>query len=243
MRAALAPALLALALAAGANERRTIDVPVAAATVAVDVHLASPGASPRGGVVLVHGLMRSRATMAGHADELANQGLVALALDLPTIADGAANAAAIRDVVAMLRAGRFSAPVNRVVLVGFSMGGLWSLLAADAPGVAGWVGLDPVDLPDRRGLAAARRLTVPAALVRAPATPCNAYAGASAWAGAFAQPAGDTMIAEATHCDFESPTDGWCRFLCGESDAARERRVREALLPAVLARFAKPAAR
>lgn len=243
MKAAWVLALLAFTLPAAANERRTIEVPVTTATVAVDVHLASPGASPRGGVVLVHGLMRSRATMARHADELANHGLVAITLDLPTIADGAANAAAVRDVVAMLRAGRFSAPVDRVVLVGFSMGGLWSLLAADAPGVAGWVGLDPVDLPDRRGLAAARRLAVPATLVRAPATPCNAYGSASAWAGAFAQPAGDTMIAEATHCDFESPTDGWCRFFCGESDAARERRVRVAMLAAVLARFAGQAAR
>lgn len=243
MKAAWVLALLALPLSPAANERRTIEVPVDSATVAVEVHLASPGAIPRGGVVLVHGLMRSRTTMAGHADQLANQGLVAITLDLPTLADGAANAAAIRDVVAMLRAGRFSAPVDRVVLVGFSIGGLWSLLAADAPGVAGWVGLDPVDLPDRRGLDAARRLTVPATLVRAPATPCNAYASAGAWADAFAQPAGDAVIAEATHCDFESPTDGWCRFFCGESDAARERRVWEKMLAAVLARFAMPASR
>ena len=76
-----------------------------------------------------------------------------------------------------------------------------------------------------------------------PATPCNAYGSAAPWGTAFARPAGDTLVADATHCDFESPTDGWCRFFCGESDAARERRVREALLAAVMARFDVPTIR
>jgi alpha-beta hydrolase superfamily lysophospholipase len=237
MRPALAAALLALSFAAGANERRTIEVPVATATVAVDVHLSSPGASPQGGVVLVHGLMRTRETMAGHAGQLASRGLVAVALDAPSIADATSNAAAIREVVAMLRAGRFSAPVDRVVLVGFSIGGLWSLLAADAPGVIGWIGLDPVDVPDRRGLEVARALNVPAFVLRAPATPCNAYGNTGSWTKAFAQPAGQTLVPDATHCDFESPTDGWCRFFCGESDERRQRAVSEALLAEVMKRF------
>jgi pimeloyl-ACP methyl ester carboxylesterase len=133
--------------------------------------------------------------------------------------------------------------VDRVVLVGFSLGGLASILAADAPGIVGWVGLDPVDLRDHRGLEAARSLRIPATLVRAPATPCNAYGNAAPWSKVFAQPAGDTMLADATHCDFESPTDGWCRFFCGENDAARERHVLEALLAAVMARFEVPAVR
>ena len=243
MRIPFAALLAALALAANANERRTVELTASALTIAVDVHLAAPGATPRGGVVFAHGLLRSRETMAGFAQELANRGLVAVAADMPTIADAKANAQALRDVVAALRAGKFSAPVDRVVLVGFSMGGLWSILAADAPGVVGWVGLDPVDLPDARGLEAARALRIPAALVRAPATPCNAYGSAAPWGKSFAQPAGDTLVADARHCDFESPTDGWCRFFCGESDAARERRVREALLAAVLARFGVPTIR
>ncbi len=242
MRSGFAAVLLLLALAAGANERRTMDVPVTATTVSLDVHLASPGAIPRGGVVLMHGLLRSRETMAGHADALASRGFVAVTLDAPAPLDAATNAAAVREIVAMLRAGRFSAPVERVMLVGFSMGGLWSILAADAPGVAGWIGLDPVDLPDRRGLEAARALRIPATLIRATAMPCNAYASAAPWAKAFAQPAGDTVVAEATHCDFESPTDGWCRFFCGESDERRQRIAAEALMGAVEKGFA-PAAR
>lgn len=244
MRRFLAAAAIVLAAGtAQAAERRTVEVALAAGPVTVDVHLASPGATPRGGVILMHGLLRSRETMAGFAKTMAERGLVAVAVDAPTMLDEGANASALRELVAALRAGKLSAPVDRVVLVGFSMGGLWSLLAADAPGVAGWVGLDPADLPDKRGLAAARALKVPATLIRAPATPCNAYGAAAAWGPAFAAPAGDTLVPEATHCDFESPTDGWCRFFCGESDPARASRVGEALLAAVMSRFEPPKTR
>lgn len=232
-----------LSLAAGAYERRTVELAIGGAAIAVDVHQAAPGATPRGGVVLAHGLLRSRETMSGFASEFASRGLVAVAPDLPAIADAGANAQALREVVAALRAGRLSAPVDRVVLVGFSMGGLWSILATDSPGVVGWVGLDPVDLPDHRGLEAARALPVPATLVRAPRTPCNAYGSAAPWARAFPQPSGDVLVPDATHCDFESPTDGWCRFLCGESDAARRQRVLEALVAAVMARLGVTATR
>lgn len=243
MRALLVSLFAMLALACHANERRTVEFAMAAEPVTLDVHLASPVAKPRGGVVFAHGLARSRETMAGFAKEVATRDLVAIVPDLPALADARANAQALREIVAALRTGRFSAPVERVVLVGFSLGGLWSLLAADAPGIVGWVGLDPVDLPDHRGLEAARALRAPATLLRAPATPCNAYGSAAPWAKAFAQPAGDTMLSEATHCDFESPTDGWCRFFCGESDASRAQRVREALLAAIMARFDVPAVR
>lgn len=243
MRLAFAALVATFAFATHANEMRTMDLATGGSSIAVDVHLAASGAPPRGGVVFAHGLMRSREMMAGFAQEMASRGLVAVAADLPAITDARTNAQALRDVVAALRAGKFSAPVDHVVLVGFSMGGLWSVLAADAPGVVGWVGLDPVDLPDARGLEAARALRIPATLVRAPATPCNAYGSAAPWGKAFAQPAGDTLVADATHCDFESPTDIWCRFFCGESDAAREGRVREALVAAVMARFDVPTIR
>jgi dienelactone hydrolase len=223
--------------ASRANEKRTVELAVATTPISVDVHLASPTTKPRGGVVFAHGMMRSRATMEGFAKEMATRGLVAVVPDLPAIADAGANSQALREVVAALRSGKLSAPVDRVVLVGFSLGALASILAADAPGVVGWVGLDPVDRRDRPGLDAARALRVPATLIRASSAPCNAFGNAALWAQAFSQPAGDTLLSDATHCDFESPTDGWCRFFCGESDAARARRVQETLLAAVLARF------
>jgi hypothetical protein len=73
--AAWLAALCALAAPASrANEKRTVEFAVAATPVSVDVHLASPVAKPRGGVVFVHGLMRSRATMEGFAKEMATRG-------------------------------------------------------------------------------------------------------------------------------------------------------------------------
>jgi dienelactone hydrolase len=240
VRLAFAVLLATLALASHAAEKRTVDLPMAGTSVTLDIHLAAPNARPRGGVVLSHGLLRTRESMTGFAKAFASRGLVAIAPDMPTVLDDRINAQALREIVAALRSGKLSAPVDRVVLVGFSMGGLWTILAADAPGVVGWVGLDPVDLPDQRGLLAARALRVPATLVRAPSNPCNAYGSAAPWAGAFAQPAGDTLIAGATHCDFESPTDVGCKFLCGETSAAREQRVLEALVAAVMIRLEAP---
>ena len=40
------------------------------------------------------------------------------------------------------------------------------------------------------------------------------------------------LIAGASHCDFESPSDWMCRLACGDTDPARQQRVRQALLDA-----------
>jgi hypothetical protein len=42
----------------------------------------------------------------------------------------------------------------------------------------------------------------------------------------------DELIAGASHCDFESPTDWMCRMACGEADPTRQQRVRQGLLDA-----------
>jgi len=64
------------------------------------------------------------------------------------------------------------------MLVGFSAGGLASLLAADTPDVVGFVGLDAYDhlllnQSERLGVVAARRLATEALLLRAPASSCE----------------------------------------------------------------------
>lgn len=118
-----------------------------------------------------------------------------------------------------------------------SAGGLSSLLAADAPGVVGFVGLDPFDrtLADegkRLGLAAASRLQTEALLLFAPPSRCNADAVGALWSTVLPALWRDESIGEASHCDFESPTDWLCRLACGNSDPARQQRVRERLLEA-----------
>ena len=193
---------------------------------------------PRGAAILAHGFTRSRRTLAGHAQALADAGVLALTPDLPCTFDFRCNARALAALVGSLRAGgAFGAPVDRVMLVGFSAGGLSSLVAADTPGVVGFVGLDPFDgtmsgETERLGLATAGRLRTEALLLRAPPSRCNAEAVAAPWGAALPTLWRDELIAGASHCDFESPTDWMCRMACGDTDPARQRQVRQGLLDA-----------
>jgi dienelactone hydrolase len=207
--------------------------------VTLDVYPAA--GSPRGAAILSHGFTRSRRTLAGHAQALADAGVLVLTPDLPCTFDFRCNARALAALVASLRAGEafkgVGAPVQKVMLVGFSAGGLSSLLAADTPGVVGYVGLDPFDrvMPgeaERLGLAAAGRLRTEALLLRAPPSRCNAEAVAGHWANALPVLWRDELIAGASHCDFESPSDWMCRLACGDTDPARQQRVRQGLLGA-----------
>jgi pimeloyl-ACP methyl ester carboxylesterase len=168
--------------------------------VTLDVY---PAAGPlRGAAILSHGFTRSRRTLAGHAHALADAGVLTLTPDLPCTFDFRCNARALVALVGSLRGGEaFGAPVERVMLVGFSAGGLSSLLAAHTPGVVGYVGLDPFDrtLPDeaeRLGLAAARSLRTEALLLRAPPSRCNAEAVAAPWAGALQGLPGSSPLAQ-----------------------------------------------
>ncbi len=198
-----------------------------------------PAVGPlRGAAILSHGFTRSRRTLAGHAQALADAGVLALTPDLPCTFDFRCNARALAALVGAVRAGgTFGAPVDKVMLVGFSAGGLSSLLAADTPGVAGFIGLDAFDrtMPgetERLGLEAAGRLRTEALLLRAPPSRCNAEAAAAPWAAALPALWRDELIAGASHCDFESPTDWMCRLACGATDPARQQRVRQGLLDA-----------
>lgn len=215
---------------------QTLEATLDGHRVTLDVHpTAGP---PRGAAILSHGFTRSRRTLAGHARALADAGVLALTPDLPCTFDFRCNGRALAALVAQLRAGGvFGPPVDRVMLVGFSAGGLSSLLAADTPGVAGFVGLDPFDRvmsdePERLGLAAATRLRTEALLLRAPPSRCNADAVAAPWAAALPVLWRDELIAGASHCDFESPSDWMCRLACGDTDPARQRRIRDRLLEA-----------
>lgn len=239
-RIGAALALVAMAVAAAPEA----PPPVQTQVHAVDGHRVTldlyPAAGPlRGAAILSHGFTRSRRTMSGHAQALADAGVLALTPDLPCTFDFRCNARALAALVASLRAGgTYGVPVDRVVLVGFSAGGLSSLLAADTPGVVGFVGLDPFDRAmsgevERLGLAAASRLRTDVLLLRAPPSRCNADAAAAPWGNALPLLWRDELIADASHCDFESPTDWVCRLACGDADPARQQQVRQGLLDAV----------
>lgn len=247
MRFALSFALPLLALIAAAAPRclaaPATDAPAALvvdSTVPISldgrqtvVDLYSPGRPARVAVVFVHGFMRGRATFADHARAVAAEGVPAVVPDMPYLTDSRRNAQALVDLIAQMREGRLGPPVERVVLVGFSAGGLAALLAADTPGVVGYVGLDPFDRPGGVGLDAARKLDKPARLLRAPSGACNAFAISAPWAGSLRRMEGERVIDQASHCDFESPTDSLCELVCGRADAQRQDIVRRAILQAV----------
>jgi len=209
----------------------TVDVALAGRTVPVDVH--RPDGALRGAVVLAHGFLRTRATLAGHAEALARMGALVIVPDLPSWTDSRENGRALVELVAQVRAGAFGAPAERVVLVGFSAGGLAALLAAASPGVVAYVGLDAFDRPGGVGLEAARTLRTPALLLRGPSSFCNAYDIAAPWSAVLPALVEERTIAGASHCDFEAPTDRWCTLVCGATDPVRQAAVREALRVAV----------
>jgi pimeloyl-ACP methyl ester carboxylesterase len=211
-------------------EVTTVDAILTGRAVRVDVY--HPDLAPRGVFILVHGFMRSRATMAEHAAALAHEGVLAIAPDLPYLTDSRDNARALVELIVQIRSGGFSAPVDRVVLVGFSAGGLATLLAAASPGVVGYVGLDPFDRPGGEGLAAAKTLTTPALILRGPPSFCNAYGISGPWGPVLSALIDERLIEHASHCDFEAPTDRWCTVFCGATDPARQRVVHDALLNA-----------
>jgi pimeloyl-ACP methyl ester carboxylesterase len=223
--------LFACLAGAGAALASSLDITLTGRQTQVDVY--APAQPTRDAVVLVHGFMRTRATMAGHADALARLGVVAVAPEMPYWADSRDNARALVDLIGQLRRGEIAGPIDRVVLVGFSAGGLAAILAATAPGVVGYVGLDPFDRPGGIGLAAAKGLPVPSRLLRAPPSFCNAYGIAAPWAGVLPQPTQDRVIEAATHCDFEAPTDRACTLFCGATDPQRQHVVRQTLVDAV----------
>jgi dienelactone hydrolase len=215
---------------------QTQAVKINGASVEVDVY--KPIGPQKGAAILTHGFTRSRTTMGEHAQALAARGVLAIAPDMPCTFDFRCNAAAIATLVNLLQnTETFGGSNQRIMLVGFSAGGLSSLLAADTPGIVGYVGLDPFDrvLPnetERAGIAASRRLTTAALILRAPASSCNAKAVAAPWGSELKALWRDELIAGASHCDFEAPSDWKCRLACGDTDPARQLQVRQGILDA-----------
>jgi acetyl esterase/lipase len=205
-------------------------------TVEVDVY--KPIGPQKGAAILTHGFTRSRTTMGEHAQALAARGVLAITPDMPCTFDFRCNASAIAEMVSVLRnTTTFGGSSQRVMLVGFSAGGLSSLLAADTPGVVGFVGLDPFDRvltneTERAGITASRKLTTEALILRAPASRCNANAVAAPWGSELKALWRDEQIAGASNCDFEAPSDWKCRLACGDTNPARQLQIRNGILDA-----------
>ena len=202
--------------------------------VAFDLYLPnSPEPAPL--VVVAHGFTRGKANMAGWGECLAREGFVAVVPTLPSWSDHRRNARSINELIDGFRDASPHAPRvrgERVGVMGFSAGGLSSLLAAaDNPSIVVWIGLDPVDR-DGLGAAAAARLKCHAVMLRAEPSPWNAHGNASAIEEAMQGRCQSVLVAGAVHVDAEWPTDWAAELMCGRSD---EQKRAEFVLQAVAA--------
>jgi dienelactone hydrolase len=202
------------------------DVRTASATLDgrdVDVDVYRPAADETAGVaILAHGFTRERSRHRDLARALADAGIVAVVPDLPNVMNHWGNGDALVDLAHALERGALGLdPVarSRLVLVGTSAGGLASVLAAaKLPGIAGWVGLDPVDRTGS-GIRAASALEAPAVVLLAEPSTCNLFGSGRSIAHAAPRLLRAELIRGASHCDFESPTTKFCRVVCGESSS------------------------
>ncbi|HRK16512.1 MAG TPA: hypothetical protein PK490_19690 [Prosthecobacter sp.] len=203
--------------------KRTDKLTLQGSEVPVDIYL--PQKADKAPVVIVaHGFTRNRRVMAGWGILLAQNGMIAAVPDLPAFADHGRNARAIGDLITLLyepgRPGQ-AAPTGDVALIGHSAGGFATLLAAGREKRARcWVGLDPVDFMGH-GLAAVKKLKVPALMLLAESGAWNRHANALAWLRAPGAPLTALRVRGSTHCDPENPTSRMAELACGRTDAAR----------------------
>jgi len=204
--------------------------------VQVDVYV--PVADAHDGVAIIaHGFTRSRAQHRDVGEALAAAGITAVIPDLPNVLDLWGNGEAIAELAHMLEAGALGLqPMerSRVVLIGTSAGGLATVLAAaELPGLAGWVGLDPVDRTGS-GIRAASRLTAPAIVLLGEPSQCNLFGSGASIARAVPGLLRATFVPGAAHCDFEGPTNMLCRVICGPSSSSMQARLRDETVDAAV---------
>jgi pimeloyl-ACP methyl ester carboxylesterase len=169
-------------------------------------------------VILAHGFLRKQQRMHDLATAMAKEGLRVATLDFcnqkPWAGRHEQNSRDMRDLARHLGA-------RRVVYAGFSAGALAALLAARAdPDTVGVLTLDLVDA-DGLGVAAAKALHKPILALAGEPTNCNAN-GNGDTVYRVARQVQVRRIAGASHCDFESPTDSFCEFICTDPDQERD---------------------
>ena len=194
---------------------------LALAGQASEVDVYRPAQAPRALAVIAHGFTRSRGRHVLLAERLAQAGFVVAVPDLPHWVQHEANADAIVALVATIVA-EHKIDTLPVVLIGTSAGGLAALLATDrVPRLALWIGLDPVDAFGQ-AKDVARKLRVPAVVLRAPSSACNVSGSARRIAAWLPNRRMERRIDGASHCDFEDTTNWRCESVCGPADGARQ---------------------
>lgn len=232
--------------AAIAQERSTVPELPDRGTVAsargceVGYHLRRPPDAVEGVVAIVaHGFLRTGAFMSGWGEAIAAAGVASVTVDLCLSGTGDNRRA---DDGADLVAVRRALGYREAIYVGVSAGGLAALVAAslDAEGSRGLLLLDPVNAGGQ-ARSAAGRVRVPAAALVAKPQVCNAWRNIDP---ALESLADVTRIAvgKASHCDFEWPTDRFCRIACVAHNSDDEREQAQARIRRVGVDFVRAVA-
>lgn len=167
-------------------------------------------------VILGHGFLRDQDNMIGLSRAMANRGIRVVTLDFcnmrPWNGHHRRNAQDMRDLSRKLNL------ADDIVYAGFSAGALAAVLAADNDTRA-IVALDLVDQA-KLGQQAISKLKTPLIGLSGPPSSCNAYSSGKALFSERTNAAFSHLdkVAEATHCDFESPTNWLCEVACGNQD-------------------------
>lgn len=220
------PIVVAVTLAAALGPARAQDVvergrltSVRGCEVTYEVRRAESGAEAPIAII-AHGFMRDGSSMAGWSEAIASAGLTAVAVDLcaSSAVDGrhADNGA---DMVALRRA----LGASEAIYMGVSAGGLAALIAAslDAQGTRGVLLLDPTNAGGQ-ARSAAGKVRVPVAALTAKSQMCNAWGNIEPALGTLADLT-KVRVAGASHCDFEWPSDRFCRIACLVTNGQAER--------------------
>jgi dienelactone hydrolase len=204
----------------------------------VEVDVYEPDMAPaRGVAIIAHGFARDRSRHRALGEDLAAAGIIAVIPDLPHVMDHWGNGAALAELADKLAGGALGLPpVERsaLVLIGTSAGGLASVVAAaKLPGLAGWIGLDPVDRTGT-GTSAAKHVMSPAVLLLAGASQCNLFGSGRSIARALPRLLRSEKLKDASHCDFEEPTNRFCEVMCGASSPEMQSRIRDETVSAAV---------
>jgi len=229
-------ALLALALwcaAGGATPPRdfvveTRQIELDGEVHAVDVYRPTADAPVRAAIV-AHGFNRSPKRHRDLAEALAAAGITTIVPELSSVVNLWGNTDTLVELAHRLESGALGLPpLDRasVVLIGTSAGGLESVVAATRlPGIAGWIGLDPVD-GTGAGAEAAAALTAPAVVLLGPHSRCNLFGTGRTIARAIHDLRHTEVFHGASHCDFEGPTNRFCEAVCGRASGEQQERIR-----------------
>jgi len=169
-------------------------------------------------IILGHGFLRNQDTLINISRAFANEGIPVATLNFCNMrlwnGNHVKNAADMRLLANSLEA------MDDVIFAGFSAGALAALLAADEQTRA----VLTLDLVDQSGLGltAAQQLNVPLLGLHGPSHRCNAKNnGLDVFATSRDShdevATQSELVPDASHCEFESPSNWLCERACGDS--------------------------